>query len=298
MIEQYSLTVEHQLPFSTTLAVSYIGNSARHLDQQPNINQPQPRVSLAGTTLNAVRPYIGYSTIQYDTRSASGNYNSLQVDLRRRMNNGLQYGAEYTWSHAFGQQVGPNQYFNENGPTAYDRRQVLTINYLYELPFCKNSVLWKKALLAGWQVSGITSFQGGLPFTADLSTDPANVGSSPGAGIGDQAERPNQVDKLHYHSRNVQAYFNTSAFSMPAKGTWGNESYGAVRGPGLDLWQMNISKNAKFHGVSGKFEGQFFNMFNHANFNGLGTIYGWANFGKITSALDPREIQFRLKLSF
>ena len=61
---------------------------------------------------------------------------------------------------------------------------------------------------------------------------------------------------------------------------------------------MNISKNGNFEHLQVKFEGQFFNIFNHANFNGLGTVYGAATFGKLTSALDPREIQFRLKLSF
>lgn len=298
MIQQYSLTVEQELPFSSTLAVSYVGNSARHLDQEPNISQPAPRASLAGTTLNAVRPYLGYSTIHYDIRSASGNYNSLQVDLRRRYTNGLQYGAEYTWSHSFGQQVGQNQYFNENGPTAYDRRHVLTINYLYAEPFFKDSNIAEKTLLAGWEFSGITTFQTGLPFTVDLSTDPANVGTSPGSGIGDQAERPNFVAPLNYSSRNVTGYFNTSAFALPTAGTFGNESYGAVRGPGLDLWQLNVSKNGSFEHMKVKFEGELFNIFNHANFNGLGTTYGAATFGKITSALDPREIQFRLKFSF
>ncbi len=298
MIEQYSLTAEQELPYSTTLQVSYIGNSARHLDQEPNINQPQPRASLAGTTLNAVRPYLGYSTIQYDLRTASGNYNSLQVDLRRRYQNGMQFGADYTWSHAQGQQVGQSQYFNENGPTAYDRRNVLTVNYIYAEPFFKDGSTLAKALFSGWELSGITTFQSGLPFTADLSTDPANVGPSPGSGVGDQSERPNQVNKLTYSPRNVSAYFNTSSFAVPSAGTFGNESYGAVRGPGLDLWQMNISKNGTFEHLQVKFEGQFFNIFNHANFNGLGTVYGAATFGKLTSALDPREIQFRLKLSF
>jgi hypothetical protein len=298
MIEQYSLTVEQELPYSTTLQASYVGNSARHLDQEPNINQPQPRASLAGTNLNAVRPYQGYSTIQYDLRTASGNYNSLQVDLRRRYQNGLQFGADYTWSHAQGQQVGQSQYFNENGPTAYDRRNVLTLNYVYAEPFFKQSSTTAKTLLSGWEFSGITTFQSGLPFTVDLSTDPANVGTSPGSGAGDQAERPNQVAKFTYSPRNVSAYFNSSALASPSAGTFGNESYGAVRGPGLDLWQMNVSKNGNFKQLQVKFEGQFFNIFNHANFNGLGTTYGAATLGTITSALDPREVQFRLKLAF
>jgi len=220
------------------------------------------------------------------------------VDLRRRYTNGLQYGAEYTWSHSLGEQVGQSQYFNEDGPTVYDRRQVLTVNYLYAEPFFTKASVAEKALLAGWELSGITTFQGGLPFNVDLSTDPANVGTSPGSGIGDQAERPNVVAGLTYSPRNVQAYFNTAAFSAPNAGTFGDESYNTGRGPGIDLWQLNVAKNEAFEHVRVKFEGEFFNIFNHANFNGLGTTYGAATFGKITSALDPREIQFRLKFSF
>jgi hypothetical protein len=53
-----------------------------------------------------------------------------------------------------------------------------------------------------------------------------------------------------------------------------------------------------FEHVTVKFEGEFFNLFNHANFNGLGTTYGAATFGTITSALDPRQIEFKLKVSF
>ena len=298
MIEQYSLTAAHQFPFSTTLSLSYIGNSARHLDQEPNINQPKPGSVPHGVNLNAARPYLGYSSITYDVRSASANYNSMQVDLRRRFHKDLQYGAAYTWSHAFGQQVGQNQYFNENGPTAYDRRQVLTINYLYSEPFFKNGTLAEKVLLAGWEMAGITTFQGGIPFTADLSADPAGVGSSPGSGVGDQSERPNQIARLVYRPRSVAAYFNKSAFLQQTTATFGNESYGAIRGPGLDLWQVNISKNATFEHLTVKFEGEFFNVFNHANFNGLGTTYGAATFGTITSALDPRQIKFKLKVSF
>lgn len=69
-------------------------------------------------------------------------------------------------------------------------------------------------------------------------------------------------------------------------------------GPGIDLWQLNVAKNIPIERVSLKFEAQFYNIFNHANFNGVGLTFGSAAFGALTSALDPRNVQFRLKASF
>ena len=65
----------------------------------------------------------GYAAINYDVRSASANYNSVQVDARRSFKNGFLFEAAYTYSRSLGSQVGQSQFVNENGPTAYDRPQ-------------------------------------------------------------------------------------------------------------------------------------------------------------------------------
>jgi superfamily II DNA or RNA helicase len=77
--------------------------------------------------VNTVRPYKGYAAINYDVRSASASYNSVQVDARRRFKNGFLFEAAYTYSRSLGSQVGQNQFVNEKGPTAYDRPQSFTI---------------------------------------------------------------------------------------------------------------------------------------------------------------------------
>lgn len=95
-VSQYSLTVEKQLPGSTAVA--------------------------AGTVnVNTVRPYEGYAAINYDVRSASANYNSLQADARRHFRSGFLFEAAYIYLRSPGSQVGQSQFVNENGPTAYDR---------------------------------------------------------------------------------------------------------------------------------------------------------------------------------
>lgn len=289
-IQQYSLTVEQQLPFATTLAISYAGNSARHLDQTPNINQLQPGQLTAGTNVNALRPFKGYGTIAYDVRSASAKYNALQVNLRRRFQNGLLFGVAYTWSKAEGEQIGQSQFFNENGVTPYDRPQMVTINYVYAEPYFTHGSFMERSLLAGWEVSGVSNFQSGLAYTAAISTDVA--------GVGNTGQRPNRIAPLSYSSRNVLGYFSTASYALPSSGHFGNEGLNDIRGPGIDLTQVNLAKNATIKKVNIKFETEFFNLFNHANFNGLGLTYGSANFGQLTSALDPRNIQFKLKASF
>lgn len=296
-VQQYSLTVEKQILFSTVLSVSYVGNTAAHLDQTPNINQARPNIAVAnGTTnVNTVRPYAGYSAINYDIRSASANYNALQTEARRQFKNGFLFEAAYTYSKAMGSQVGQNQFVNEDSPTSYDRTHILTVNYVYKLPFLRNEHTLPAVLLGGWEVSGVSTFQSGMPTTATISTDRA--------GVGNTGQRPDVVGPYKIHPGNVNAYFNTAAFALPTLGTFGNEGLDVIRLPGLDSTQLNISKSQTFRSfgqkvITAKFEAEFFNLFNHPSFNGLGTTFGSPAFGTITSALDPRNVDFKLKFSF
>lgn len=296
-VAQYSLTVEKQIPGSTVLSVSYVGNTARHLDQTPNINQAQPNAAVAAGTVNVntVRPYKGYAAINYDIRSASANYNSVQVDARRHFKNGFLFEAAYTYSRSLGSQVGQSQFINEEGPTAYDRPQSFTLNYVYELPFFHGNRSLAANTLGGWEVSGVSTFQSGTPVTATISADRA--------GVGNTGERPNTTGSVTYQHGNINNYFSTANFSQPALGRFGDLGLNTIRQPGLNSTQFNLSKKATFHligdtPVTAKFEGEFFNLFNHPAFNGIGTTVGAATFGKITSALDPRNIAFKLKFSF
>lgn len=297
MVAQYSLTVERQLPGETVLSISYVGNTARHLDQTPNINQAQPNAAVAAGTVNVntVRPFKGYAAINYDVRSASASYNSLQTDVRRRFRNGFLFEAAYTYSRALGSQVGQNQFVNETGPTAYDRPHSFTVNYVYDLPFFRGEKSLKAYALGGWEVSGISTFQSGTPVTLTIAADRA--------GVGNTGQRPNVTGPVTYRHGNVNNYFSTANFTQPALGTFGNLGLNTIRQPGLNSTQFNLSKKATFRligdaPVTAKFEGEFFNLFNHPAFNGLGTTVGAATFGKITSALDPRNIVFKVKFSF
>jgi hypothetical protein len=155
----------------------------------------------------------------------------------------------------------------------------------------KNSRGLAKAALGGWQVSGITSIQSGFPLTVTLPSDNEGVGAG-------QLERPNQVASSD-GPKSVQQWFNTAAFALPAIGTFGNASNGAVRGPGLVNWDFALSKQFPIHeAVNLRFRAQFFNIFNHPSFSGVDTGFGDVNFGSVTSASSPRLTQLSLELSF
>jgi hypothetical protein len=111
------------------------------------------------------------------------------------------------------------------------------------------------------------------------------------------------TSSITYKHGNVNDYFSTSSFALPALGTFGNTGLNTVRLPGLNSTQFSVAKKATFyvaseHAVTTAFQAQFFNLFNHSSFNGVGTTYGAVTFGKITAALEPRNIAFRLKFSF
>lgn len=298
-VQQWSFNIQRVLPARLVFSIAYVGNHAVHLDQTFNINQPQPNLDVARGKVNVatVRPYLGYGNINYDNRSASAFYHSMQVSLHRRFANGLAVQASYTWSKAMAIGVGQNNLLQtrEKGLSSLDQPQDFTFNYVYDLPFFRTSKGFVHSVLGGWEWSGIATFSSGFPFTVTQSGDRA--------GVGGGTQRPNVVGTPNIIG-SVDEYFNTSAFALAALGEFGNEGVDVVRGPGIsDDFTMNFYKNFAFH-VAGK-EGanlrigaEIFNIFNHANFSAVGGAFNTATFGKITQALDPREIQFSARLSF
>jgi outer membrane receptor protein involved in Fe transport len=294
-VQQWSFGVQRELPGQIVLSVAYVGNHAVHLDQQPNLNQPQPNLAVAQGTVNVntVRQYLGYGNITYDERNASAAYHALQASLNRRFHNGLMFQIAYTWSKSivwgFGQN--PSIQLNEAGLNSYDQPQNFTFSYVYNLPFFKQNKAWFAKILGDWETSGNATFASGFPFTVTVSGDRA--------GVGGGTQRPNVTGALNI-TGNVFGYFNTAAFALGPLGTFGNEGSNVVRGPGIsnDV-TFNLFRNFRM-GDQAQFRlgGEFFNIFNHANFSAVGAVYGSPTFGNVTAALDPRHIQLSAKLTF
>jgi outer membrane receptor protein involved in Fe transport len=300
-VQKWSASIQRDIGFQTSLSVAYVGTKGTHLLGNDNLNQPYPNIAVANGLISpdAVRPYLGFSTITaYETRFNS-SYNALQISAIHRLQGGLTFQASYTYSKTIADSNGgfgslPEDTRNlslEKSLASFDVPNVLTFNYAWDLPIFRQSSGWKKAALAGWQVSGITDIQSGFPLTVTLPSDNEGIGAG-------QLERPNLVASTG-GPKTVQQWFNTAAFVLPPIGTFGNAPNGAVRGPGIVNWDFALSKQFPIReALNLRFRAQFFNIFNHSSFNQVDTGFGDVNFGSVTSALSPRLTQLSLELSF
>jgi hypothetical protein len=318
---QFSLGIQQAIG-QTILSVAYVGSQNRHQSFYSETNLP-PQSLLPGfvtnsalaQTYNATVPYRGYTSVEMAQDEANGNYNSLQVCFRgTTLKNDLTWQIGYTYSrtkdssYSSGDGGDLNTISNpyegwkyDYGLSAFDIRNIFFTNFVYQIPLLKNSNnLLLKAALGGWEISGIVTATSGAPLNIGLTGQ--NVASI----VPNTANRPNVSGTLK-NPHTVSQWFDTSVFSVPAPGTWGDEPPNAVRGPGRDNWNISFFKNFLFndaHSTNLQFRAEFFNIWNHPQwigdtFNGgISTNYGASNFGAVISAHDPRTIQLALKFSF
>lgn len=301
---QFSFGVQNELNPRTVLSVMYVGSKGTHLQINRNINQPLAPAGSAN--VDTVRPYLGYGNIGWYENSTSSSYHSLQVHLRTNEWHGLTSGVAYTWSHFidFASSDVPGFIQNaydvgaERGNSDYDRRHMVIINYIYDLPFFRDASKLTGKLLGGWELSGVSAFQTGLPLTITFPGDPAQVGSAPYRAnlIGD----PNS-GTVHTRER----WFSPDAFGPVATGSFGNAGRNVARGQGLNNWDISIFKNFRGipfpgakEGANVQFRAEFFNAWNHTQFNGYFLSFGSTGFGGANSTRDPRILQFGLKFVF
>jgi hypothetical protein len=308
-VQSWSLNVQRALSSNTMLSVAYVGTHGTHLEYGNNVNQPlptmgydfDPRIACTPTTpypcatrvsTDYVRPYQGWSSISGTVPVGHSNYDSLQVNLQRRMTKGLSLGAAYTWSKTWGLMSYPQNPYDEYadyGLTTFSRTNVLAVNYVYELPFFHSLTGVAGAVLKGWETTGIITVESGFPLTMSLSTPTQGLATRPNVVSGQSPSGP----------KTVAEWFNTNAYAAPPFGFYGNAGVSTVTGPGLDNWNLGFFKNfAIRESMSLQFRAEFFNIWNRANFNLVATTVGAGGFGQVTGASDPRITQLALKLLF
>lgn len=312
----WSFNVERSLSPSTVLSVGYVGEKGTHTDSTMNINQPlpamgyqwDPRISCTPTTpypcttrvsVDYVRPYQGWSTINSTVPIGNSIYHSLQVKLNKKMSHGLMFGAAYTWSRDIGllgagglEGLQPQNVYNikaDRGLTDFDRTQMLTMNYVYDSPFFRGLTGVPGAVLKGWEATGIVTFESGLPVDPGYSSPTAGLASRPDAVAGVSIPGPKTVGE----------WFNTAAFMAPPFGYFGNAAVNSIRGPGMNNWDMGWFKNFNIkERATVQFRAEMYNTWNHTNFQSVDATYGDSGFGQVTSAHTPRVIQFALRINF
>ena len=164
----------------------------------------------------------------------------------------------------------------------------------WELPFGRGLTGAKGKLLKGWQLNSIAQFQDGTPFTIRAS----GIGANVGAWVHTRGNRTCDGN-LSDSQQTVTKFFDTSCFQTPQVGTFGNAGRNTVFSPGYKSVDFSLFKNTHItERTYVQFRAEFFNAFNHSNYNQPGSRIGAFSFGRITSETDAREIQFGLKILF
>jgi Carboxypeptidase regulatory-like domain len=322
---QFSLGVQHSIGTSV-LSLAYVGTQNRHQNYYTETDLIDPAALPAqvsnSATYNTLVPYLGYHSIKMSENEANGDYNAFQASFRGTFKTDLTYQFGYTYSHTndvytsgnsagdLGAISNPYQGWSyDYGPAPYDIHNIFAVNFVYNVPFMRHSDNHlMRSIVGGWEVSGIVTAESGAPLNIGLS------GNNVASVVPNTANRPDLVGPITKGPTSCTGpslpcvqWINSSAFGVPAVGTWGNTPPDSVVGPGRDNWNISFFKNFMLNESRGsnlQFRAEFFNIWNHTQFigntvqGGISTSYGSSNFGQITSATDPRIIQLALKLYF
>ncbi|HKC62908.1 MAG TPA: hypothetical protein VKB86_04690, partial [Pyrinomonadaceae bacterium] len=332
---QWNLTISREVMKDTVLEVSYIGNEGHHLWRrgvQFNDVLPQNRLKVAQDFLakdtnltafvNQNRRFPNLGPITMSESTGNSNYNALQIWLNRRFTKRLSYSVSYSWSHALSDvpltsftsaTTDPYNYHLDYGDADLDRRHIFVANAVYGLPTFGRAGSFVDQVLGGWQLNSIVTFYSGIPLDvfSGVNANYNGLAAAPANG----GLRPNIVpgQSIYLNTGDSTAYLNPAAFALPAPGTFGNLTRGLVRQPSIHNVDFSLAKNWSMHErYRLQFRAEFFNLFNHTNFNGFGnsvfvfsqpspgviTTTPNGSFGKLNSDLGPRNIQFGVKLNF
>jgi hypothetical protein len=318
-VAQWQASVQRELTRNMSLEVTYMGSAGIHLRRLSNYNLPQPKPG----NPNDNRPFPKFNgAFQNMYAPSHSSYNSLQARLQHRFAHGFTLLGSYAYSKSIDNGSGvrttdgdpltpmdPDRaLWRDRGLSAFDFRHRLTTSFLLELPFGKGRRIplthaAANAILGGWQLGGILTFQSGFPLTAYCG--PGNIQNGAGGWCA-----PDVVAgaKGNDGPKTVEQYFNTAAFvdrlgQNPNAITdfrFGTAGRNTIIGPGIASLDASVSKVFSLkerHHLD--LRGEFFNLPNHAIFAQPGSTLRTATYGVITGTrIDSRQIQVALRYSF
>ena len=307
-MHHWSASVQRQIGRSAAAEVAYVGTRGRDLIRARDLNQPPPSPGPF-----PIRPNPAFDDITAIESAARSRYDALQLRVQQRQDFGLTLLASYTLAKSMDDASGffssagdPNFPQDSNDPgaewgrSAFDVRHRLSVSFAYDLPLRTSAAgTWVSALLADWQVSGVVTLQSGRPFTVALlpEFDNSNTGRSVlGFGAND---RPNLVGNPTLDAPGPERWFDTTAFVVPPRGTFGDAGRNRLEGPGYANVNLALIRRVAA-GDRLRFELRLeaFNLLNRANFNQPDNFVGSPTFGQILSAGSPRHLQLGVKAIF
>jgi Carboxypeptidase regulatory-like domain/TonB-dependent Receptor Plug Domain len=343
-VTSFTFGVQTKLPWGMALDIAYVGGLSRHLQDNRNLNyvpygaafQPQnqdptitsPLPGGAALLPQFLRPMRGIGNIFLYEGAATGNYNSLQVDLHRRVGRHVYFGMAYTWGKNLTTATGdsslvrPDQYTRSAyyGPSGNDRHQLFAFNYVVDLPTPDEHTRLAKAILGGWQVSGVSSFMTGSPFGIGYSI--TGVSQQNITGSTTEGARVYLLGDPNTHSDDPYNRLNAAMVAPPRVGSIGLESgVNYLTTPGTNNNDISLHKD---FAVKERYHLQFradaFNALNHTQFSGInstvnyasltnltptnlylkpdGTVNNINGFGTVSGARNPRIMQLMIRIQF
>ena len=307
--QSWQFGFQRQLGENWLAEVDYVATKGVKLPSLYALNQLAPQNWGTGNR-QSLRPFPQYSGVTGLLNDGNSIYHSLQAKLEHRWRNGLLVQFAYTFSKLINDVDGPSRangatpqdYYNiaaERGVGGYDVPQRFVSSFVYQVPLGRgekylSSVPVVKDVLAGWQLSGITEFQVGLPMTVTQSY----------TSWGPSNQRPNLVSgqspMLAHGDRTIAKWFNTGAFAASPQYTLGYAPRFALHGPGINNWDLSAMRNFRvFERTTMQLRGEFYNAANHPQYNNPGTNLSNLNsFGIITGARDARIVEVALRIFF
>jgi hypothetical protein len=300
-VQIWNLNVQHEFGTSLVVNVGYNGSKGNDLDIVTAPNR---------TTNSLLLQNVG--PFNYLTSAGSSILHAGSLRVRKRLSHGLSVGGTYVFSKSIdnASSIGggavvvaqdPNNLAAERGLSSFDQRHKFTGDFLYELPFGTGK-RWLSAAgplartFGNWTFSGTFTIASGTPLTPYILGNVADVARGSNGSL-----RPNIVPgaPLTVANPGIGQWFNTSAFTAPPTGQYGNAGRNIIIGPGTILFNMSMAKTFPFKETKSlEFRLTANNVFNHPNYTGVDTNLNSPTFGQIISVGTMRTLLFSSRFRF
>ncbi len=313
-VAAWTASLQRKLPGKVLGTAGYLGNKGTDILTTTYVNLVNPATGTA--------PYPVFGPVSWRGNVGNSTFHALQLNARRPFQDGFLLSANYMWSHSIndgsiggGESDTPQDSFCRSCDKASsddDVRQMFNASIVYQLPFGAGKRLFSspgisRALLGGWELSSIATWQTGLPVNITIDRPNSVV---PGLYSISGEERPNLVPGVSLIPPGGQTpdeWINPAAFSIPAPGTFGNLGRNVFRAPGISQIDIGLSKYIPLtERASLRLRADLFNILNRAQYGAPNTDLSLGNFGAITTPVStgatgrgtPREIQLSARITF
>lgn len=264
-----------------------------------------------GNDPNFFRPFFSLGSIERVESVANSGYNALQISVRQT-SGPLTLAVAYTYSHSIDNSsdkfdsnfVDSSDVRKNYASSNFDQRHILTVSWIYDLPFFKQQGL-ARDVLGGWQFAGIMTTQSGTPISVINGVFGDSAGVANGTGTGSYADLvgdPNAITGNRFASDPTikgPLLFNPDAYAETQGLTFGNSGRNSLNLTHRTNFDMSVYKTFKATDrVNIQFRAEGFNIFNHTQWNGLNNDVGSDFFMRPSGAHMARVFQFGLKLEF